>query len=182
MGADRNYKRCFSSPLPACIGRLGLAGARPASGTAGSSGAEIPATVQRRSHTRVKPLDQGMFADGTAPIVMSPLEFAQRLAALIPRPRLHLIRFGARKTSLCEVSGARLPDHRVLAPNAKPRALVVSPGPEADASVSEHAASGPVCTHCRCHLTGRDVGCAFTTTASLVDDVIAALAAARGET
>jgi len=25
--------------------------------------------------------------------VMSPLEFMQRLAALVPRPRLHLIRF-----------------------------------------------------------------------------------------
>ncbi len=39
---------------------------------------------------------------------MSPLELMQRLAALVPRPRLHLIRF-----------------HGVLAPNAKLRALVV---------------------------------------------------------
>ncbi len=39
---------------------------------------------------------------------MSPLEFMQRLAALVPRPRRHLIRF-----------------HGVLAPNAKLRALVV---------------------------------------------------------
>jgi hypothetical protein len=39
---------------------------------------------------------------------MSPLEFMQRLAALVPRPRLHLIRF-----------------HGVLAPNAKMRAQVV---------------------------------------------------------
>jgi len=37
-------------------------------------------------------------------IVMSPLEFMQRLAALVPRPRLHLIRF-----------------HAVLAPNARLR-------------------------------------------------------------
>jgi hypothetical protein len=35
---------------------------------------------------------------------MSPLEFMQRLAALVPCPRLHLIRF-----------------HGVLAPNAKLR-------------------------------------------------------------
>ena len=42
---------------------------------------------------------------------MSPLEFMQRLAALVPRPRLHLIRF-----------------HGVLAPNAELRALVVSAG------------------------------------------------------
>ena len=46
--------------------------------------------------------------DGTTHLVMSPLEFMQRLAALVPRPRLHLIRF-----------------HGVLVPNAKLRALVV---------------------------------------------------------
>src|SRR5215831_904837 len=40
--------------------------------------------------------------DGTTDIVMSPLVFMRRLAALVPRPRLHLIRF-----------------HRVLAPHAK---------------------------------------------------------------
>jgi hypothetical protein len=44
------------------------------------------------------------FKDGTTHIVMSPLEFMQRLAALVPRPRLHLIRF-----------------HGVLAPGAKLR-------------------------------------------------------------
>ena len=43
--------------------------------------------------------------DGTTHLVMSPLEFMQRLAALVPRPRLHLIRF-----------------HDVLALNAKLRA------------------------------------------------------------
>ena len=47
---------------------------------------------------------------------MSPLELMQRLAALVPRPRLHLIRF-----------------HGVLAPNAKLRALVVPQEPEAPA-------------------------------------------------
>ncbi len=40
--------------------------------------------------------------DGTSHLVMSPLQFMQRLAALVQRPRLHLIRF-----------------HGVLAPNAK---------------------------------------------------------------
>ena len=33
------------------------------------------------------------YQDGTTHIVMSPLEFMQRGAALVPRPRLHLIRF-----------------------------------------------------------------------------------------
>ena len=45
--------------------------------------------------------------DGTTHIVMSPLEFMQRLAALVPRPRLHLIHF-----------------HGVLAPNAGLRAAI----------------------------------------------------------
>ena len=30
--------------------------------------------------------------DGATHLVMSPMEFMQRLAALVPRPRLHLIR------------------------------------------------------------------------------------------
>ncbi len=56
------------------------------------------------------------YRDGTTHIVMEPLEFMQRLAALVPRPRLHLIRF-----------------HGVLAPNAKLRsAIVPSASPEAN--------------------------------------------------
>ncbi|MGH2397983.1 MAG: transposase [bacterium] len=52
------------------------------------------------------------YRDGATHIVMSPLEFMQRLAALVPRPRLHLIRF-----------------HGVLAPNAKLRPEIVPGGP-----------------------------------------------------
>jgi len=48
------------------------------------------------------------YRDGTTHIVMQPQEFMQRLAALVPRPRLHRLRF-----------------HGVLAPNAKLRAAVV---------------------------------------------------------
>ncbi|MGH7261640.1 MAG: transposase, partial [Nitrospiraceae bacterium] len=48
------------------------------------------------------------YNDGTTHIVMSPLEFMQRLAVLVPRPRLHLIRF-----------------HGVLAPNAKLRPEII---------------------------------------------------------
>ena len=58
--------------------------------------------------------------DGTTHLVMSPLEFMQRLAALVPRPRLHLIRF-----------------HGVLAPNAKLRALVVPQGPVEGAQAAQ---------------------------------------------
>ncbi len=62
--------------------------------------------------------------DGTTHLVMSPLEFMQRLAALVPRPRLHLIRF-----------------HGVLAPNAKLRALVVPHGPADEPRGDEIAAA-----------------------------------------
>jgi hypothetical protein len=70
--------------------------------------------------------------DGTTHIVMSPLEFMQRLAALVPRPRLHLIRF-----------------HGVLAPNAKLRALVVPHGREEVTGKSELTATEPGHTNSR---------------------------------
>ena len=69
---------------------------------------------------------------------MSPLEFMQRLATLVPRPRLHLIRF-----------------HGVLAPNAKLRALVVpqevpqSPEPAAPTQEATPAECEPNCAHHR---------------------------------
>jgi hypothetical protein len=65
--------------------------------------------------------------DGTTHLVMSPLEFMQRLAALVPRPRLHLIRF-----------------HGVLAPKAKLRPQVVPRGPE----VQEQAPDVAVAAAC----------------------------------
>jgi hypothetical protein len=80
--------------------------------------------------------------DGTTHLVMSPLEFMQRLAALVPRPRLRLIRFGVRVTSLREVSGPPLREHGVLAANAKLRALVVPQGsPEVEDAASAAAAA-----------------------------------------
>ena len=66
--------------------------------------------------------------DGTTHLVMSPLEFMQRLAALVPRPRLHLIRF-----------------HGVLATNAKLRSLVVPQRPPKDEQAPGVAASGVQC-------------------------------------
>jgi len=70
--------------------------------------------------------------DGTAHIVMSPLEFMQRLAALVLRPKLNPIRF-----------------HGVLAPNAKLRALVVPNGPEQATGKSELTATESGCAHGR---------------------------------
>jgi len=53
------------------------------------------------------------FHDGTTEFVFEPLDFLARLAALVPRPRSHLLRY-----------------HGVLAPNARHRRLVVpAPGP-----------------------------------------------------
>jgi len=63
------------------------------------------------------------YRDGTTQIVMEPLEFMQRLAALVPRPRLHLIRF-----------------HGVLAPHAKLRSTIVPrASPEANATPPDQA-------------------------------------------
>ena len=70
--------------------------------------------------------------DGTTHLVMSPLEFMQRLAALVPRPRLHLIRF-----------------HGVLAPNAKLRELVVPQQPAAPAQKVKLAEFEAGCAHHR---------------------------------
>src|SRR5262245_42889677 len=63
------------------------------------------------------------YKDGTTHIVMKPLEFMERLAALVPRPRLHLIRF-----------------HGVLAPNAKLRSQILPAAAErVPETSSEHA-------------------------------------------
>ena len=70
--------------------------------------------------------------DGTTHLVMSPLEFMRRLAALLPRPRLHLIRF-----------------HGVLAPNAKLRALVVPQEPAPAALAAPPAECEAICAHHR---------------------------------
>lgn len=66
--------------------------------------------------------------DGTSHLVMSPPEFMQRLAALVPRPRLHLIRF-----------------HGVLAPNAKLRPVVV---PQALPAQAQAATEGAATAEC----------------------------------
>ena len=69
--------------------------------------------------------------------------------SLVPRPQLHLIRFGVRITSLCEVSGPPLRDYGVLAPNAKLRALVVTRAPEEATGESALTATESGCTYAR---------------------------------
>ena len=53
------------------------------------------------------------YKDGTTHVVFEPLDFISRLAALVPKPRFHLIRF-----------------HGVFAPNSKHRAQVTIDGRE----------------------------------------------------
>ena len=63
------------------------------------------------------------YRDDTTHIVLQPQEFIQRLAALLPRPGLHLIRYPG-----------------VLAPNAKLRgALIPQPEQSDNAPAHEHA-------------------------------------------
>jgi hypothetical protein len=66
------------------------------------------------------------YQDGTTHIVMSPLELMQRLAALVPRPRLHLIRF-----------------HGVLAPNAKLRPQIIPDRPVTPQNTSDELDGAP---------------------------------------
>ena len=53
------------------------------------------------------------FRDGSTHVVLEPLDFIARLAALVPRPRLNLTRF-----------------HGVFAPNCKQRARIVPRRPQ----------------------------------------------------
>ena len=55
------------------------------------------------------------WSDGTTHLLLSPAELIEKLAAMVPPPRLNLIRY-----------------HGVLAPNAADRAAIV-PGPQAEA-------------------------------------------------
>ena len=66
-----------------------------------------------------------LFRSAGSAAPLEPLEFMERLAALVPRPRLHLIRF-----------------HGVLAPNAKLRRQIVpAPAERAAAPPTDHASA-----------------------------------------
>jgi len=69
---------------------------------------------------------------------MSPLGFLQQRGAVVPRPHLHLIRFGERVTSLRE--------HGALAPNTTLRTLV---GPQEPEPPAPPAGCEPSCSHHR---------------------------------
>ncbi len=84
--------------------------------------------AERLSFTLKTPWD-----DGTCRIVLSPTELIEKLAALVPPPRVHLIRY-----------------HGVLAPHAADRAQIV-PGPQEQPQDAEKlAANGSVPSAPRC--------------------------------
>lgn len=113
-GAPTGTRRCGLEHTTACGWNSCAATSTGRSGrTSGSS--STPPQVELKLKTP--------WRDGTTHLVMSPLEFMHRLAALVPRPRLHLIRF-----------------HGVLAPNAKLRPLVVPQGPADEQRSAETAA------------------------------------------
>jgi hypothetical protein len=73
------------------------------------------------------------YRDGTTHIVMHPQEIMQRLVALMPRPRLHLIRF-----------------HGVLAPNTKLRAAVILQPAQMDSAPAHDHKHGQAARMSRC--------------------------------
>ncbi len=91
--------------------------------TSVADGRKLRATITRSAlaNERVKVNHNGdvvlklksVYRDGTTYLVMTPLEFMQKLAALIPQPRLNLTRY-----------------HGVLAPKAKLRSQIIPHPPE----------------------------------------------------
>ena len=70
------------------------------------------------------------WSDGTRHLLLSPMELLEKLAALVPPPRLHLLRY-----------------HGVLAPRARARDLIVPAQPVAEPSAADGAASAASCGH-----------------------------------
>lgn len=68
----------YSVLIASIVGRVGLAQANE----------RVQTTAGRQAVLKLKT----PWRDSTTHPVMSPLAFMQRLAALVPRPRLHLIR------------------------------------------------------------------------------------------
>ena len=88
--------------------------------------------VRRNASGQAVPKLKTPWRDGTRHWVLSALEFMQRMAALVQRPRLHRIRF-----------------HGVLASNAKLRAMVMPQEPEEGAETVKPTECEADCAHHR---------------------------------
>ncbi len=70
------------------------------------------------------------WSDGTSPLLLSPLELLEKRAALVPPPRLHLIRY-----------------HGVLAPRARDRDRIVPAKPVEESPAVDRDPICPPCGH-----------------------------------
>ena len=70
------------------------------------------------------------WSDGTRHLLLSPMELLEKLAALVPPPRLHLLRY-----------------HGVLAPRARDRGRIVPAQPVEESTAADRASSAPPCAH-----------------------------------
>ena len=70
------------------------------------------------------------WSDGTRPLLLSPMELLEKLAALVPPPRFHLLRY-----------------HGVLAPRARARDRIVPAQPGAEPSAADGSTSAASCGH-----------------------------------
>ena len=70
------------------------------------------------------------WSDGTSHLLLSPMDLLEKLAALVPPPRLHLLRY-----------------HGLLAPRARARDRIVPAKPVAEPSAAACDASAPSCGH-----------------------------------
>ncbi len=67
---------------------------------------------------------------GLSHLLLSPMELLEKRAALVPPPRLHLLRY-----------------HGVLAPRARDRGRIVPAQPVAEPSAADGDTSAPPCAH-----------------------------------
>ena len=70
------------------------------------------------------------WSEGTRHLLLSPMELLEKLAALVPPPRLHLQRY-----------------HGVLAPRARDRGRIVPAKPVEESTAANGASSAPPCAH-----------------------------------
>jgi hypothetical protein len=81
--------------------------------------------LKRTDAGDVVPQLKSAWRDGTTHIKMSPLEFMQRLAALVPRPRLHLTFLFRRHRYKTVISGTRTYEEQDRLPDAAQRRLLL---------------------------------------------------------
>jgi hypothetical protein len=156
MPRETDFKQALSAhsngfSQPACIAGWRSAGTRPFRALCPASPCTPPCVAPLTGQVVLKL--KTAWRDGTTHLVMLPLECMQRLAALVPRPRLHLILLVSSSLRCAKCPAPRCANHGALAPNAKLRALVVPQvvpqEPEAPAQAARSAECDANCAHHR---------------------------------